>query len=92
MKSDQAFRWMPSLIIVASLLGPTASIADPIDGPSLGGILDHRLPRPATTTVEFARDIKPRFLPACSRCHGSETDRSGCSLATRSRAMEFALK
>ena len=65
MKSDQASRWMPSFIIVASLLDPTASIADPIDGPSIGGILDHRLPRPAATTVEFARDIKPIFLAAC---------------------------
>src|ERR1043166_2361799 len=42
-----------------------------------------RLPAPATTKVDFARDIRSIFDSACVKCHGKGKDKGGFSLETR---------
>jgi hypothetical protein len=47
-----------------------------------------KLPPPAGTTVDFARDIKPILENACLRCHGTERPKSKFSLSTRETALK----
>lgn len=42
-----------------------------------------RLPAPATSKVDFVRDIKPIFDSACVKCHGKGKEKGGFSLETR---------
>jgi mono/diheme cytochrome c family protein len=42
-----------------------------------------KLPAPAATTVDFARDVKPIFDAACVKCHGKGKNKGGLSLETR---------
>jgi mono/diheme cytochrome c family protein len=42
-----------------------------------------KLPPPATTSVDFTRDIKPIFDSACTKCHGKGKDKGDFSLETR---------
>jgi mono/diheme cytochrome c family protein len=41
-----------------------------------------KLPAPAKTTIDFARDVKPIFDAACVKCHGKGKDKGGFSLET----------
>src|SRR5262245_42154144 len=42
-----------------------------------------KLPPPATTTVDFARDIQPILEASCVKCHGRGKDKGGFNLDTR---------
>src|SRR5579862_4620732 len=47
-----------------------------------------KLPPPATSPVDFDRDIKPLFENRCYRCHGEERPKSGFRLTTREAALK----
>ena len=47
-----------------------------------------KLPPPATTTVDFTRDIQPIFEKNCLRCHGAEKPKSRFSLVSRESALK----
>ena len=47
-----------------------------------------KLPPPATTTVDFERDIRPIFERSCIRCHGSEKPKSHFQLIDRNSALK----
>jgi mono/diheme cytochrome c family protein len=47
-----------------------------------------KLPPPASTPVDFARDVKPIFDSACVKCHGKGKDKGGFSLETRGSFMK----
>ncbi len=47
-----------------------------------------KLPPPAQTQIDFARDIQPIFETSCFRCHGIEKPKSHFSLATRESALK----
>jgi mono/diheme cytochrome c family protein len=42
-----------------------------------------KLPPPATTKIDFARDIKPLFEASCIKCHGRGKEKGGFKLDTR---------
>lgn len=53
------------------------------------GQFDPRLPSPATSVVDFVRDIKPLFLKKhFFDCHGLGVGKGGLSLASGARALE----
>src|SRR5204863_851939 len=58
----------------------SARAADPIDLTNL--------PPPATTQVDFARDIAPIFERSCLRCHGPERPKSKFRLDDRAAALQ----
>ena len=47
-----------------------------------------RLPPPAQTQIDFARDIQPIFEASCLRCHGSERPKSRFRLDSRDAALK----
>src|ERR1041385_9213186 len=50
--------------------------------------LETKLPQPASTQVDFDRDIRPIFENSCIRCHGPERPKSGFRLDTREAALK----
>lgn len=47
-----------------------------------------RLPPPAQTQIDFARDIQPIFEASCLRCHGPERPKSRFRLDSREAALK----
>lgn len=47
-----------------------------------------KLPPPATTQIDYDRDIKPIFEHSCFRCHGPERPKSGFRLDQREAALK----
>ena len=47
-----------------------------------------KLPPPATTQIDFARDIKPILEANCLRCHGAEKPKSKFRLDSRAAALK----
>ena len=46
-----------------------------------------KLPPAVTTTVDFARDIKPLLEASCIKCHGAEKAKNGFRLDSRAHAL-----
>ena len=69
--------------LVASLPVPMLPADVPAAAPDLS-----KLPAPATTTVDFARDIRPLFAERCVKCHGPEKQKSGLRLDVKAAAMK----
>src|SRR5215831_19396437 len=49
---------------------------------------ESKLPPPANTTIDFARDIEPVFEAICLRCHGPERPKSHFRLDNRESALK----
>ena len=47
-----------------------------------------KLPPPAATNIDFARDIRPILEDNCLRCHGPEKPKSGFRLDNREAALK----
>ncbi len=56
--------------------------------PAAAEINISKLPPPATTQVDFARDIQPIFEKSCLRCHGPEKPKSRFRLDNRDAALK----
>jgi hypothetical protein len=55
---------------------------------SAAEIDESKLPPPAETQVDFARDIKPIFQAECLRCHSGERPKSNYRLTSREEALK----
>src|SRR5262245_40759702 len=70
------FRALPALGLTLSLPLAAAEIDE------------SKLVAPATTKIEFERDIKPIFEKACLRCHGSEKPKGKFRLDNKEDALK----
>src|SRR5688572_18829285 len=50
--------------------------------------LESRLPAPATTQIDFNRDIQPILNASCIRCHGPERPKGSFRLDDRTAALK----
>lgn len=62
---------------VVALLGLFPGVRAPAQ------VVSNLLPPPATTRVDFARDIKPLLERSCVHCHGAEKPKAGQRVDTR---------
>ncbi len=47
-----------------------------------------KLPKPTAAQVDFVRDVKPIFSQHCLKCHGTEKQKSGLRLDSRTAALK----
>ena len=70
----------PCLALVALLLGFACN--------SFAAIDESKLPPPASTAIDFNRDIKPILENHCLKCHGEERPKSKFRLTNREAALK----
>ena len=74
-------------LAVAALVASLPVAMRPADIPAAAPDLS-KLPAPATTRVDFARDIRPLFAERCVKCHGPEKQKNGLRLDVKAAAMK----
>ena len=74
----------PVLVLMCGLISGTAGAAEGVTS----GLDLSKLPPPATTSVDFARDIEPLFANHCLKCHGPEKQKGGLRLDAKPAAFK----
>ncbi len=69
-----------ALVVALHLSAAATQAAPPVDM--------SKLPPPAATKIDFARDIKPIFEQSCLRCHGPEKPKGRYRLDNREDALK----
>ncbi|HWN94298.1 MAG TPA: DUF1553 domain-containing protein [Methylomirabilota bacterium] len=69
-----------ALLLSSAVASAAESLARPLDL--------SKLPKPASTPVDFTRDIRPIFANHCLKCHGAEKQKSGLRLDAGTAALK----